>query len=500
MAFFSILKLIGIGREELKHSDELDIIRIEKLLVAESKINTDLLNNDIQNTLDILSEYREQISLIALDEGLYNILSGSSYNYHYPTGMVFREGHRKKIALLTSRYFENEINLYIQTNVENDQWQGILALLDYKSFIPLSYFEIIRKKITSKIDYSLSFMESKPSHKELNKKVAFLKNQDFYDCMGRTYPDNGSLYIKKLLKFIEFNTGYTSGTKFFDLTLTAMRTYSRFDPALTQKLWGVYMSHGGRKSNVLIFWGILIGFIIALCMIVSYSLPERSEYPPRTNFWKGYQDSDILSKINYEREEKNIGWLNFIEARENPVTENNRLKTLKVTKPQKYDNPFIATFLSSYNTVLKPKERDSILYIFNNTEKECIALCYRYGKVPDVYALYVPPKDSISVTYSHYKIKFYAGNRLRAFNNYKKYVYSDSLDLKFTNFTRNDSILFKMDFEIRDTLQAKASRSIWLHQIRDIYQVKWNGQRELIDMDKTKRRPPNKEKSYTISF
>jgi hypothetical protein len=514
MFFFRQLEQIGIYRDNLKNISEEDIIKIEKKLIAESRLNASLTKNDIDLILKILKTYLYEIEKIALMYPvLYGILSGNQPEYIDKTKFHTKE-QEVRIRQLLSGYFQESIFNYIFSNVQNNQWNNLLNLLYYREFLSLEIIQYLVQLLQSKIDSIVTILTNLPSHYVLHSKLKYLKRKPFYELLGQADADYFKPFAYTILKFIPANKAYTDGTRFFDNVLLNLRYIDSFDGSLERSIHMVYMKYGGQKAFVYYGVGVIILILISFILFLNSTLPDKNLPKPRTNFWSGDRNY-VLGERGYRMEEQKIQLLNFEEAREHPINYPSLKGSNDTSYISKYEHPFeIGIFEKHYGYIKKGKKN---LNIFNDTNKDCFVLAF-YRRVFDtgtkeyinsrdlnsIYALYIPRRDSIKIDFEMFKLQFYLGNKLKKFNNYRAYVYPDSNDFKFSITSSLDSVLLKTSFLFDDTSNSKRkNQTLRLIQSADEYNIAWNGNmtiytREKLGLEKGISREDSLKKTYPM--
>jgi len=496
MFFFRQLEQIGIDRDNLKNISEEDIIKIEKKLIAESRLNASLTKNDIDLILKILKTHLYEIEKIVLMYPvLYGILSGNQPEYIDKTKFHSKE-QEIKIRQLLSDYFQESIFNYIFSNIQNNKWDNLLNLLYYREFLSLEIIQYLVQLLQSKIDSIFAILTNLPSHYVLHSKLKYLKRKQFYELLGQADADYFKPFAYAILKFIPANNGYTDGTRFFDNVLLNLRYIDSFDGTLERSIHKVYMTYGGQKAFVYYGVGVIILIVISFFLFLKGRLPDPNLPKPRTNHWADYRDSALGNRA-YLKEEQQIQLLNFEEAREHPINNPSVSRSKDTCHVTKYEHPFeIGIFEKHYRDIKKAKKN---LNIFNDTNKDCFVLAF-YRRAFDsstreyinsrdpnlIYALYIPRRDSIKIDFEMFKIQFYLGNKLRKFNSYRAYVYPDSNDFKFSITSSLDSVLLKTSFLIDDTSNLKRkNQTLRLIQSANEYNIAWNGNTTIYTREKS---------------
>ncbi|AYL97948.1 hypothetical protein [Mucilaginibacter celer] len=485
MPFFKSLVSIGVTRTELKNINEQSLIRIEKRLLAEQRLGGTVSKNDIDQVFNAIRKYPDVFRIFAGYDCFYGILTG--YDAERLDRIErFDNETMERIRFVIAEYLQDEIYQYINQALNNNNWNDVRVLLHYRTFFTPAVFNIILSRFNSKIAGALALMKTKPKHQDLEARLAFLTDADFYltlnEADSRYFTEN----INTIIDFITTNRPYTHRRAFFRKLLKAMLHFDNINYALTRRINQTYFDYG-RTHNI--GYGLLIGGILLFIFFLIRISSGPTTYQPRQNRWASESES-VLGERPYQAEQMHIDMQNFVEARLYPLNYpvnswNNE------TLLYKYRNPFDLPLFSGDFQSIKHSDKKSIS-IFNNTLNDCIAILYfdqHYNRYTNKYnlldrdnpvhihALYIPPHDSIKVDFSMYLIRFYMGKRPARFNAYRHYVYPDSADTKFSKFTSVDSLLFSRGivFSRRDDNKEPNQDLIITQPNSTAYKLSWTG-------------------------
>jgi len=480
VAFFKALAAIGIGRDELADVSNESLIRIEKKLIAEQKLNNSISKNDVETVLRVLKDYPDVLKEVARYNCFYGILTGYDAEY-IDTLAHYSPEQADRIKLVVSNYFNDEIIEYINVNLAQNNWNNIRVLLHYRIFFNNDIIKVLTTRLEAKMEFGITTLQQGGAYINFIKKIDYIGDKEFYFTLGDVDKRHFLRLIVTMIDLINLSPAYLSDRKFFPQVKQAMQWYDTSNTVLVKKL-GLqkiqqHVATGrsrGQVSTARTFY-----FIIVV-MIVTYNLSRscnnQTSYNPTfvtaTSPWSNIYDSEAGEHIDSVRQIQRDKMEDFAEARLYPV--NYPVDTLKagLVKINKYGNPFaLDIFSGSYNYV---KNRVPRIAIVNNTHKECVVIAYfrerfdvslnAYTRIDnvnsiDIYAFYIPPHDSINVDKKMELLRFYMGQKLAAFNTYRQHVYPDSLDAKFSKFTPADSMLFSKAFFGEDALVNKHART-----------------------------------------
>lgn len=512
MPFFKALATVGVTKNELAVLDNQQIIRLEKKLLAEQRLNNSISKNEVEKIVTVIRQYPDVIQMLCRYDCLYGILAGyETENIDLIEQADVTNGER--IRHVISNYFKDELNDYINVNISSNNWNNIRVLLHYEYFLSKEIFRLIYRRLESKFDQALGIMSRHPWHYKLKKQLNYLRTDEFYYLLAQVDQRKFSTHIARLLKFIAANESYAARTIFFDNVLTALLSYNPYDRMLDATIRQSQRKYGGQKWITHAF---LSGIAFIIILFIIFLVTRPTVYSHRTNSYanksaepaRNNDYEQLLDTVPYQftktrgtaydndsvKEDQKIKLEDFIEARLYPLSYPLNSWKAKRMIPAKYDNPFSLDIFSRYYPTFKSTSKP--VNIFNKTDKECIVIAYCYynydfyekkyspiaeGEPLYMYAIYIPPRDSITIDREVQLFRFYMGKWLAGFNAYRKYIYPDYNDLKFSKFTQSDSLLFSKGFFVQNWPDdAKYSINLSILQPNpNTYQISWNGPQPL---------------------
>lgn len=130
------LKLLETVKESLSNFDgenSSDLIKAEKILKAQQKIDSEISLNDIEKFITFFKENGNKYNLLFQDENLSKIYRNEYFKINSSHNRIFQN-----IMEITPdfRNFSSEyIKNYIQTNIQNNDWENLRIF--YKNYFPV---------------------------------------------------------------------------------------------------------------------------------------------------------------------------------------------------------------------------------------------------------------------------------------------------------------------------------------------------------------------------
>lgn len=489
MQILKALAAIGITRENLTSINTDEIIRIEKKLTAESRLNGVLTKNDISRIVNLLKDYPDVLQWLCHYQCLYGILVGvdadliDTVSRHPP-----EEAKRIREALAT--YFYDDLLIYINLNFNAPDWNNLRVLVHYKELLPVSVHNVVFQRLQSKLDFGFNELKRHASQKDLDNNSRFLTDKQFFMLLSDVDLKYFERYINAIATFLKHNRALFAN-HFLGAMIGAMRYFDgknlQLDYYLRSILGNVVVETVSRRKP----WSPYVGLLFLLISILRFCANSGSTSYSNNNqnytydspsalYQKSTNEPNLMdsAKIKMER---------FVEARYFPLNYPLNSWKASVVKPAKYANPFATDIFQSNSIGLRHDFQN--LNLFNKTYKECIVIAYypeyydiysrqytsiQEGYPPFMYAIYIPPGDSIKIDFKMTLLRFYMGRSLKEFNTYRNKLYPDSSDIKFAKYTPADSLLFSAPF-IFNGEKLKSQSIIISQPSADRYQLQWTG-------------------------
>jgi hypothetical protein len=488
--FFKPLLSIGVTIADLSGISEEGRIRIEKKLIAEQRLNQTFAKNDTEQILKVLKDFPDVLREVASYNCFYGILTGYDAEF-IDTVKRYSAAENARIQHVVSDYFRDELIEYINLNISANNWNNVRVLLHYRQFLSAGIVKIISVRLEQKIEYALALISKQPQHGTLRSEIGWFNTDEFYQMLGETSNRDFVQPIVKIIDTIQRNKQYTAGTAYFDKLLKALYNYDYQNKVLRQVIASAHIKNGALKSKTYTLWAIMLIMIVGPFVVV-FSTSSDNSNNENTYTQSGEPGSDLnfgRSTDDSLRGDQKLKMEHFVEARIYPL--NYPIASWKTSKivTFKYMEPFS---LDIFHHAEDIRNKTDSLVIWNKTGKECVVIAYfkrvynavtkkyianSYNNMLTIYALYIPPGESVSMDFRMQLLRFYMGKRLASFNTYKDHIYPDTGDLKFSKFTSADSMLFSKGFVFYYADSLKAKRTVLTISQPSVYsyQLSWTG-------------------------
>lgn len=212
-----------------------DVIRIEKQVNAEKRINPDIDVNVANNLILVLKEYREELYFIASNRILYNLFSKKNYSRNsFPSPQ--REHDSEKIQFFINQFLNNDLVLFFDQNLSQNKFDFINDIFDCKDCFPEDALFQLNRKLNSKLDFilvnlSLNNSQNLPA-------ISYVGYRSFYVLLSYFSSIEMDNKIRSLVNIAAERYNANKTSDFYIACLSSMQEYAAYDPSLTAILDG----------------------------------------------------------------------------------------------------------------------------------------------------------------------------------------------------------------------------------------------------------------------
>jgi hypothetical protein len=509
VSFLTALASAGLTRIELQSFDPEHVIRIEKRLIAESRLNNTLSKNDVSQIIIWLQTYPTEIKFAAGYECLWGILSGieaerlDSIAYHTPPEL---EGVKEMIAA----FFAEDLERYVKANAGIANWNNLRVLWYYRRFLPDTILSKVADQTAQQLEQALRWLNQKPPAQDLLQEVGYLTDSNLYLLLNEFHESTFNPYINQLITFFDNNPEYVKASDFYTRFCSVVTTFKTEDGRLNLRFFNITNPPDKWATEKFCLYAFIVLVIAVLPFYLLFTGGNKISAAERRELRRGdivqlyHPDVDQPADSYRPKRSREYYWEHdpevqmhvFAEARTFPLNDPPNSLTAPELKTGKYINPFANPVFNHPDNDIK--HGGPSLSVFNQTDNECVVIAYydliyyrrekKYvdpsmflwisdDKLTHPYALYLPPHDSLKIDLRMSRLRFYMGKRLASFNTLRRNKYADSLDAKFSLFTRTDSLLFSNAFNLTDDIlhQPKSAKLMLTQPNAHSYQIMYTG-------------------------
>lgn len=137
MQNFRLKEFVEQNIQNFNPKDPQDLIKAEKLLKAQQKIDSEFSLNDIENFIEFYKDNGNKYEAILQDENLQKILKNEDFKIDSSQNNI--SSHSSSLHEDFGNDYEENILNYIQLNIKNNNWKNLRIF--YKNYFPIISYE-----------------------------------------------------------------------------------------------------------------------------------------------------------------------------------------------------------------------------------------------------------------------------------------------------------------------------------------------------------------------
>ncbi|WP_298395711.1 hypothetical protein [Flavobacterium sp.] len=469
MNIIELFENLTIGKSTILNISFEEIIRIEKHINVERKINPDIDVNVANNLIEALKSFPTEFQFIANVRVLYNFFSKKNYvRDDFPVQNI--EVNKDKVKLFVERYLQDDLTTFFDKKIIENNYEAMNDLLVYKEYFPEELLYKVSKRAEGKVDYVLSSLNAR----DVNYfPLLFLKQSHFFTFLSHFVSSEMDLKINHLLNEIVDIYNVTKSSQFAEGIMISMSHYQSFDDELMDTIASnkrvVLGNIDGReeKSDKSGFswktFGIILVILIKIALFSNRcdSNSSYDNYKNNTTFENlNIEEAPPVEMDRYYTESQakidtfRLFLTNYDPKNKINVTYNDSIKTGQNPFTTVYKNQFVST--SSNYLMFTNKTNYDIILMENSVAFDTINMPKQ--------AYYIKSKEffKLDVT-SDFKrtFNFYVGKKLASFHNEKEklYIHGNSIvEPRFTQLANGAKELIKQDYIFNNEVIIKEKK------------------------------------------
>ena len=250
MNIIELFEELKIDKNNILLFSSEDIIRIEKQINVEKRINQDIDVNVANNLILALKEYRQELYFIVSNRILYNLFSKKNYSRHnFPAPQ--REYDSEKIQYFVNQFLNDDLVLFFDQHLSQNKFDFINDIFDFKDCFPEDALFQLNKKLNGKVDAILVNLSQNNSANM--PAISYVEYRSFYVLLSYFSSIEMDNKIRSLVNIVSERYNANKQSDFYMTCISSMQGYVAYDPALTAILVGnreaVYSNSIDRGSS-----------------------------------------------------------------------------------------------------------------------------------------------------------------------------------------------------------------------------------------------------------
>lgn len=217
--------------------DNQDIIRIEKKINLESKLNNSQNKDENEQILNSLKTNYGELRLIKKYSSLLDYLTDNKiidkniYNF-IPSDL-------EKITDCIDLYFKDNIREYFQVNFKQNNFKLLSIFSKYVHILPSQLIEFIQEVLLASLDNAVSLLKSKTKITKTSKPILGILNKDFYLILNQFNCYEIEEKIRKIVNHTanKYNDdSFKQNHKVYLYIMVALKNYEVYDEDLADTI------------------------------------------------------------------------------------------------------------------------------------------------------------------------------------------------------------------------------------------------------------------------
>ena len=414
-----------------------ELIRIEKQVNVEKRINPEIDANVAANLIEALKKYPEEFHYITNNRILYNFFAKTShFRDQFPKENSSIDNER--VSAFISAFLEEELMLFFDQKLSKNNFDEMNYLLQFKACFPEDILFKLNKKAIGKVEFALSILSLSSS--DLSK-ILYIKQRTFYDFLSHFSSIEMDEKLKMILNRIVDIYNVNKKSEFGGTTMISMSFYKAFDDDFEDTLKKnrdvVYSNQNSSTSSgdswysglswrtfaVILFILLRFGFFASKC---SSDNNRSSNYDYNTTTNTNYEkvvyeaNNEVLdsyfTNMKFKIDSFHVFLTDFNKDEIKQLTYNDSLLTGQNPFENLYKNQIVNT--SKYPMLFKNTTKYDVILLEN-------VLAYDSIKMPQ-QAHYIKAGETLKVDDSNKfnrVYNFYIGSGLASFQTNSKHLF-----------------------------------------------------------------------------
>ena len=233
MNIIELFEELKIDKNNILLFSSEDIIRIEKQVNVEKRINQDIDVNVANNLILALKEYRQELYFIVSNRILYNLFSKKNYSRHnFPAPQ--REYDSEKIQSFVNQFLNDDLVLFFDQHLSQNKFDFINDIFDFKDCFPEDALFQLNKKLNGKVDAILvNLSQNNSANMPV---ISYVEYRSFYVLLSYFSSIEMDNKIRSLVNIVSERYNANKQSDFYMTCISSMQGYVAYDPSLTDIL------------------------------------------------------------------------------------------------------------------------------------------------------------------------------------------------------------------------------------------------------------------------
>jgi hypothetical protein len=450
MNIIELFENLNIDKSSLLQITSEEIIRIEKHVNVEKKINPDIDVNVANNLIEALKKYPSEFQFIANNRILYNFFSKKSYyRDSFPSQNIEVDNERVKTFL--ENYLLDDLLLFFDKKSIENKFEEMNDLLVYKEYFPEELLYKVSKRAEGKLDFVLSVLNA---NEQNYFPILFAKQASFYTFLSHFASTEIDDKVHYLLNEIVDIYNVTKTSEFASSIMISMANYHSFDEELMDTIASnkriVQDNIDGREgksssSGLRFSWRVFAIILFVLIRVGVFTKQCSSSGSSDYDINNSENMNTIMESIEEKYVNEKNHFFNYLsDFKTINIDSLNNIDTLKTGDK---------VFKSMYSSKFEEQIPDSLKINIKNKSDFDIVVLISDKVNPNSnfnqprYSVFLKKKESINVSKDDL-FNFYVGNELASFlsNDTEIIKYDKEHEYRFIKQSPKSKEILKVDY------------------------------------------------------
>lgn len=208
-----------------------DVIRVEKQLNVERRINPEIDANTAANLVSALRDYRHVLVYVLGNRYLYNFITGKDLpRRNFPEYQ--QELPEEEVKNFIGRFLGDDLELQLDKSLSKDRFASIRELLMASEYIPEETMLRLEKRITGKLEFGIARMQQEG--KIDIEAIHYMRLMSFYEVLSHFNSIETDEKIRMVINRTSEMYNANRERKFASDVMICLPSYKAFDEELNR--------------------------------------------------------------------------------------------------------------------------------------------------------------------------------------------------------------------------------------------------------------------------
>lgn len=421
MNIIELFTRLELQRDAISGHSANDIIRIEKQLNVERKLNPDIDTNTAANLIAALRDYPRALLMVLSSRHLYNFFTGKDLaRKAFPESLP--DVGEEEVRAFIARFLQDDLELRLDQALTNERFSTIRDFLTVKQYLPEEALHRLEKRLTGKLEFGIGRM---PREGAIDTSaIQYMRLMSFYEVLSHFR----SIELDDKIRIVINRTSdmYNSRreAQFASDVMVCLPSYNAFDEELnrvTQNnskiINGASLSRSSSSSGSGISGRVVFLVIILIIKVIIFSSKCSNNSSSNYDYNSGLEPYGYTYDMRQAdvQSSENMDYLAAFNR--DSITDIKPVDTVSTGQ-----NPFMSSLVRRIPITYKSNQTPSDVTFTNDSPYDLILL--EYGGVIQVNAPedahFIKSGEKLTLTLLttgevRDEFTFYFGNKLASF-------------------------------------------------------------------------------------